>query len=177
MSTAVVVGDDRAVAAAAAGIGHDALAQALPYMQQAALSPAVRTAAGHKKLKSRLDSLRTLGAKAAGVEPPHIQELHRVSSTNLMMAVGTLIGISALLSQVGSPAELWDTIKNANWWWAVFALVLSLATNVPYAISLMGTVTMKLPLVQTTELQVSMSFANLAIPAVGGMASQVRFLQ
>jgi len=36
---------------------------------------------------------------------------------------------------------------------------------------------MKLPLGPTTELQVSMSFANLAIPAVGGMASQVRFLQ
>src|SRR5437764_8988022 len=93
------------------------------------------------------------------------------------MAVGTLIGIGALLSQVGSPEELYNTIKNAQWGWAFVALVISLATNVPYAISLMGTVRMKLPLVQTTELQVSMSFANLAIPAVGGMASQVRFLQ
>src|SRR5437764_2056474 len=93
------------------------------------------------------------------------------------MAVGTLIGIGALLSQVGSPEELYNTIKNAQWGWAFVALVISMVTNIPYAISLMGTVRMKLPLVQTTELQVSMSFANLAIPAVGGMASQVRFLQ
>src|SRR5438477_12308608 len=146
-------------------------------MQPAALSRSVRSAEGRRKLKSRLDKLRTLSAQAAGVDPPHLQELHRVSSTNLLMAVGTFIGISALLSQVGSPEELWNTIKDANWSYAVVAFILSMATNVPYGISLMGTVTNKLPLAPTTELQVSMSFANLAIPAVGGMASQVRFLQ
>lgn len=177
VSMALVVGDERAVAAAANGLGTDALGRALPYMQQAALSRSVRAEAGRKKLKAHLDALRTLGAKAAGVDPPQLQELHRVSPTNLLMAVGTLIGVAALLSQVGSPTQLWDTIKSANWWWAILALALSLATNVPYAISLMGTVPRKLPLGATTELQVSMSFANLAIPAVGGMASQVRFLQ
>jgi undecaprenyl-diphosphatase len=124
-----------------------------------------------------LDKLRTLSAQAAGVQPPQLEELHRVSSTNLLMAVGTFIGISALLSQVGSPEELWNTIKDASWSYALLAFILSMATNVPYGISLMGTVTNKLPLGPTTELQVSMSFANLAIPAVGGMASQVRFLQ
>ena len=36
---------------------------------------------------------------------------------------------------------------------------------------------MPLPLVRTAELQLSMSFSNLAVPAVGGMAAQVRFLQ
>ena len=177
VSTSLRVGEERAVAAAVNGIGADALARALPYMQPAALSRSVRAAEGRRKLKSRLDKLRTLSAQAAGVEPPQLQELHRVSSTNLMMAVGTFIGISALLSQVGSPEELWNTIKDANWSYAVVAFILSMATNVPYAISLMGTVPMKLPLGPTTELQVSMSFANLAIPAVGGMASQVRFLQ
>jgi undecaprenyl-diphosphatase len=177
VSTSLVAGEERAVAAAVDGIGPDALGRALPYMQPAALSRSVRSAAGRRRLKARLDKLRTLSAQAAGVDPPQLQELHRVSSTNVLMAVGTLIGIGALLSQVGSPEQLYNTIKNAQWDWAIAALAISLATNVPYAISLMGTVRMKLPLVQTTELQVSMSFANLAIPAVGGMASQVRFLQ
>jgi len=177
VSTAFRVGEERAVTAAVEGIGPDALATALPFMQPAALSRSVRSVEGRRRLKSRLDKLRTLSAQAADVEPPHLQELHRVSSTNLLMAVGTFIGISALLSQVGSPEELYNTIKDAQWSWAAVALALSLATNLPYAISLMGTVTQKLPIVQTTELQVSMSFANLAIPAVGGMASQVRFLQ
>jgi undecaprenyl-diphosphatase len=55
--------------------------------------------------------------------------------------------------------------------------VLSLATNVPYAIALMGCVPIRLPLWPTTETQVAMSFGNLAIPAIGGIAIQIRFLQ
>ena len=46
-----------------------------------------------------------------------LQELHRVSSTNLLMAVGTFIGVAALLSQVGTPEDLWNTIKDAHWGW------------------------------------------------------------
>jgi undecaprenyl-diphosphatase len=41
----------------------------------------------------------------------------------------------------------------------------------------MGTVPIPLPLWRTAELQLSMSFSNLAVPAVGGMAAQIRFLQ
>jgi undecaprenyl-diphosphatase len=41
----------------------------------------------------------------------------------------------------------------------------------------MGTVPIRLPLWPTTELQVAMSFSNLAIPAIGGLGVQVRFLQ
>jgi undecaprenyl-diphosphatase len=51
------------------------------------------------------------------------------------------------------------------------------AANVAYAIALQGTVRTRLPLVPTTELQVAMSFSNLAIPAIGGQGMQVRFLQ
>ena len=39
VSTALLVGDDRAVAAADAGIGDDAIVEALPYLQPAALEP------------------------------------------------------------------------------------------------------------------------------------------
>ena len=42
VSTALVVGDDRAVAAARAGIGDDAVIEALPYLQPAALSREMR---------------------------------------------------------------------------------------------------------------------------------------
>jgi uncharacterized membrane protein YbhN (UPF0104 family) len=41
----------------------------------------------------------------------------------------------------------------------------------------MGAVPINLPLIRTTELQLSMTFASLAVPAVGATASQVRFLQ
>ena len=100
-----------------------------------------------------------------------------MSGTNLMMAIGTLIAIFALLSQVGSPQELWDTITSANPWWLIVAMIISLGTNFATAVALMGTVPIPLPLWRTAELQLSMSFSNLAVPAVGGMAAQIRFLQ
>jgi undecaprenyl-diphosphatase len=93
------------------------------------------------------------------------------------MAVGSLIAVFALLGQVGSVSELWDTIRAADWWWLALALLVSFLTNFATAFSLMGTVPIGLPLVRTAELQLSMSFSNLAVPAVGGMAAQIRFLQ
>jgi glycosyltransferase 2 family protein len=38
-------------------------------------------------------------------------------------------------------------------------------------------VPLRLPIVPTTELQVAMSFSNLAVPGIGGTGLQVRFLQ
>ena len=56
-------------------------------------------------------------------------------------------------------------------------MIISLLTNFATAIALMGTVPINLPLIRTAELQLSMSFSNLAVPAIGGMAAQIRFLQ
>ncbi len=68
-------------------------------------------------------------------------------------------------------------MRHAESGWLLGALVLSLVTNVGFAIALMGTVPIRLPLWPTTKVQVAMSFSNLAIPAIGGTAVQVRFLQ
>jgi len=180
-STAAIVGDERAVTAAVRALGSDGLAALLPMLQPAALSRELRSDAHgrreHKEFKTRLDDLRKLGAQAADTEEPPLQQLYRVDKTNLLMAIGSLIAVFALLSQIGSPQELWDTIKEAEWYWLVIALVLSLSTNMAYAIALAGTIPIRLPFWPTTECQVSMSFANLAVPAVGGYATQIRFLQ
>ncbi len=178
VSTAKIVGDDRAVAAARAGLGDAEIITALPYLQPAALSRELRPDRKHRKENSKqVAALREAAATATGTEEPVLQELHRVSGTNLMMAIGTLIAIFALLSQVGSPQELWDTITSADPWWLIVAMIISLLTNFATAIALMGTVPINLPLIRTAELQLSMSFSNLAVPAIGGMAAQIRFLQ
>ena len=178
VSTAVLVGNDRAVAALSSGLGPGALRDAIPMLQAPALTRTTqRMLGGHRDGKKRLDAIRDATAAAAGVDLPELVELHRVSPTNLMMAIGTLIAAAVLLGQVGSPQEVWNTVKDANWWLVVLALVLSLATNVPYAIALMGCVPIRLPLWPATETQVAMSFGNLAIPAIGGIAIQIRFLQ
>lgn len=178
-STALVADEERAVAAAIEGVGAAALVPALPLLQPAALSRETRAAGGHrrKELRARLKRVAELVAEAAGTDVPPLQELHRVKTTNLLMAVGMFVAAAALLSEVGSPSVLLDTVEKADWEWLAVAFALSLSTNVAFAVALMGTVPIRLPLVRTTELQVSMSFTNLAVPAVGGMAAQIRFLQ
>ncbi|MDQ1432735.1 MAG: hypothetical protein QOF40_3337, partial [Actinomycetota bacterium] len=178
VSTALIVGDDRAIAAARAGLGDAPVVDALPYLQPAALSREMRPERRHRKERSKqVAAVREVAAAATGIDLPPLEELHRVSGTNLMMAIGTLIAVFALLSQVGSPQELWDTITDADPIWLVIAMIISLLTNFATAIALMGTVPINLPLVRTAELQLSMSFSNLAVPAIGGMAAQIRFLQ
>lgn len=93
------------------------------------------------------------------------------------MAGATLFAVFALLTQVGSLDTLWNTVRDAESGWLLGALALSLVTNVGFAISLMGTVPIRLPLWPTTKVQVAMSFSNLAVPAIGGTAMQVRFLR
>jgi glycosyltransferase 2 family protein len=178
-STADIVGDDQAVAAALRGAGKEALTAALPFVQSAALSNEMRPHSRHarKERKEQLGKLRDAASAAVATEAPPLQQLYRVNTTSLLMAVGTLIAVFALLSQVGDPEEFYETIKNADWAWLVGALVISFLTNFATAVSLMGTVPIPLPLVRTAELQLSMSFSNLAVPAVGGMAAQIRFLQ
>jgi len=179
VSTAAIVGNERAVAAAIKGVGKDAVVAALPMLQPAALSADLRPRKRHakKEMKDQVAALRDAASAATGTEPPPLQELYRVNGTNLMMAVGTLIAVFALLSQVGSPQELWDTITQADLAWLMVALVVSFLTNFATAIALMGTVPIRLPLWRTAELQLSMSFSNLAVPAIGGLAAQIRFLQ
>jgi undecaprenyl-diphosphatase len=173
------VGPDRAVAAAAFGLGRDRLQAVLPVLQTSVLPSALRATgrAQHKAQSDRLAHLRTTVAAAVDVEPPHLTELHRISGATLAMVIGTFLGVAALLSQVGDPQELWDTMSEADWSWVSLAIVVSLLTNFSTAIALMGSVPIRIPLLRTTELQLSLSFANLAVPTVGGLASQVRYLQ
>ena len=178
-STAGIVGEERAVQAASSALGASQLVAALPFLQAAALTRTTRrlTGDGHRDVVHRLERLRQVGAVAAGVEPPELVQLRRVDFTSLAMAIGALVAVGALLSDVGNPADVWETLRNGDWAWLAIAVLPSLASNVAYAWALQGTVPVALPLWPTTELQLGMSFTNLAVPAIGGTGMQVRFLQ
>ena len=179
VATSRLVGPDRAVAAAAFGLGHDRLLAVLPVLQSATLPSSLR---GHdhddrKRIAKELGTLRTTAAHAVDVEPPRLNELHRISGSTLLLVIGTFLGVAALLTQVGDPATLWATMSQASPQWILLAIVISLSTNIATAIALMGSVRIRIPLGRTTELQLSLTFANLAIPSIGGLAAQVRYLQ
>jgi undecaprenyl-diphosphatase len=179
VTTAVAAGDRRAVAAAVAAVPRARFEQALTFLQPAALTRRTRQLAGpgRRALQERLDELRDLGAEALGTTAPEVTQLRRVSPASLGMAVGTLVAAGVLLGEVGDPEDVWNAFRHAQWTWIVVALALSFASNLGYAIALQGTVPVRLPLWRTTELQLGMSFTNLAIPGVGGLAMQVRYLQ
>jgi undecaprenyl-diphosphatase len=178
-STAALVGDERAVRAAVEVIGPRRLLDAVPFLQPAALTRSARRLIREQRhdVDESLEQLRTTAAEAAGTEPPALEQLRRLDPTNVGLAIGGLVAIAVLLDQVGDPAQVYATIRSAQWDWIVAALMFSFVANVGFAIGLMGTVPIRLPLWPTTEVQVAMSFSNLAVPAVGGQAMQIRFLQ
>jgi undecaprenyl-diphosphatase len=178
-STAELVGEERATDAAIRSMGKNDVARALPFLQSAALSADARPVhpLRRRELRDRLRRLRDLGARATGTEAPRLEELYRVKGSSLFMAIGLLLAVGALLSQVGSPAEMWNTLKDAQWVWVVLAFALSMAANFPFTLAYMGTVPIRLPLWRTFELQTAVRFSNIAIPGVGGAATQIRYLQ
>jgi len=178
-STAALVGDERAVQAAVTVLGRPSVAFALPFLQPAALSSATRNLSGEGRrgFGARLEHLRTVAAEAIGIEPPQLVQVRRISTSGAVMALGALVAVGALLLDVGDPTQVVETMRGADWGWLAVALVISFAANVAYAVALQGTVKVRLPIVPTTELQLGMSFSNLAVPAIGGQGMQIRFLQ
>jgi undecaprenyl-diphosphatase len=179
VTTATLIGIERAVASAVEIVGSDQIVGALARLQPAALSRETRSFAASRQphLQDWLDDLRGVGADLVGIEPPPLEQLTRIKTSSVLMALGTLVAIIALLTQLGTPSEVAEVVGHADVWWFLLAFALSMLTNVPYALALMGTVPTRLPLWPTTELQIAMSFSNLAVPAVGGLGIQVRFLQ
>jgi undecaprenyl-diphosphatase len=179
-STANLVDPQRAVAAAVSGIGADAIAAALPWLQPAALSRETRRGGarrGRGERQARLRALREAAAGECGAEVPALTRLYRVRRASVAMAAGTLVAVVVLLTQIEAPAALWHSLASADPLWLLVALAASMTTNVALAIGLMGTTRLRLPLLATTEVQVGMSFSNLVMPVVGGTAMQIRFLQ
>ena len=132
---------------------------------------------GRRHSPTACATLRTVAAATIGIEVPEPVQIRRITATGAAMALGALVAVGALLIDVGDPVDVVDTMRNAHWGWLVLAIVVAFAANVAYAVALQGTVRIRLPLGPTTELQVAMSFSNLAVPAIGGQGMQVRFLQ
>ncbi|HEY5165545.1 MAG TPA: hypothetical protein VIJ44_06305, partial [Acidimicrobiia bacterium] len=178
-ATAQIVGNERAVRAAAATLGADAVLTALPLLQPSVLPRRARhlLGVGHGTARQRLTQLRAVAGAVLDVEAPELVQLQRISGTSLAMAVGTLVAATVLLADVGDPTDVFGTFQHANGSWILVAFVLSFASNIGFAMGLQGTVPLRLPLWPTTELQVAMSFSNLAVPGIGGTGMQVRYLQ
>jgi glycosyltransferase 2 family protein len=177
-ATAAVVGIERAVAAARKGVGASGLAACLGFLQPTALSGWTHDALGGRTgLDEVLAQLRQSAATATGTEPPQLRTVRRVEPRSVLMAIGTFVAIATLLSRVGDPAKFWDTIRSADWLLVLLAFGLGLLADAVFGITFLGNVPTRVPIWPSIELQLSMSFSNLAVPVAADAAIQVRFLQ
>ena len=177
-STSILVGTKRAVRAACDTLGSDDLRAAEPMLQPAALSRQTRVRAGHRRLaRAHFAQLREDLAEITGTTNGELRDVYRVKPASVLMGIATLTAVSALLTQLSSPSVVWDTVSAAQPGWLIAAFLISMATAVPYAAGMMGSIPFRVPLWPAIELQIAMAFSNLAVPVMGGAPLQVRFLR
>ncbi len=175
-SLACLVGTERAVHSATETLGVEAVAQALPLLQPAALPAATR--ADLKARPGLLAELRQRAAAAAGTGPPPLEPLTRIRPRTLLLLVAAGFAVHLLLPQVGELRQTLAALQAAHWTWLAAGLLLTAASYLAAAVAQLGAVDPPLALGRTTLVQVASSFANRLTPAsLGGIGLNIRYLQ
>ena len=174
VSTATKVGPQRAVAAAVAGVGTEAVADAAPRIQPLALSGATRESLKHQKGLD--DDLRAEVQRQTGLEEIELEDLERVRSKTILMVVGFAAAIYFLIPQLADTD--FNAVLDADWRWAPAVLLASFLTYVGAAWNVMGSVPDRIPLVPSVLAQFAGTFINRIMPVkIGGIATNLRYLQ
>jgi uncharacterized membrane protein YbhN (UPF0104 family) len=173
--TANVVGVERAVAAAERALGSDGMSELLPLIQPAALSSGARRELDAEK--SSMKALRTEASSAAGVEEPKLAELRRVTWGDILMTVGTLLGVYLLIGQFTGLAGLGDVFRSADWVWLTAVILISQLPPFAAAFAMIGSVMAPLPFGPVVGVQYANNFTGLVGGSVANVALVVRFLQ
>jgi uncharacterized protein (TIRG00374 family) len=178
VSTAIVVGIERAVVVAAEQLGDDGVEHMLAYLQVPAMSIPLRRAVRDAGLD--LDALRSAAAGVVGVEEPEIAELRRVSPRTLLMIALLVMVAAALITALGEVdlQDVVDTLREADPVWLAVALVLAQLPFFTQAVATRGACPRPLPYGPVAMLQVAIAFVALAVPSTAGrLAMDIRFFQ
>jgi uncharacterized membrane protein YbhN (UPF0104 family) len=175
-TTALMSDAPRAVASGARIIGADRLVRALPALQVVALSPDTR-----RRMRRNKDLLVVLRDELVALRPSAAEteqlELRRIKPRTLLTIVAGSIAAYVLLTQLAQ-VDLIGLVRDADWRWALLALVLSFLTFVGASLSLSGFVPEKLSHIRTFATQLAAGFATLVSPpTIGAVAVNVRYLQ
>jgi uncharacterized protein (TIRG00374 family) len=174
-AAAVVVGTERAVAATCRVLDTETIQAVLTRLQRSTLDPETERMA--RSQKGFLKTLRESLATAAGVEVPKLVEAKRISWPNLLMVVGSLVGLWLIIGVLTDAAGSLSVIRGAAWGWVAAAFVLGQLPVVTGAWALTGAVMAPLPFGRCVALETSNMFTSF----VGGDAAvfgvRVRFFQ
>jgi uncharacterized membrane protein YbhN (UPF0104 family) len=175
VATAGIVGPERAVNAAIASLGPDRVEELLPLIQPQATS--VRALPHGPRTRKAFTELRLSAARALGVDPVEPRPLARFQLSQLLMLVGTFLGLWLLVSQLIGLDGIGDLLGDAVWWWVVATLLITQATSATEAFSMSGTVPNPSPLGPLTLLRFAMNFTGMIGGTVATTATVIRFNQ
>lgn len=178
VSLALLVGIDRTISTARVGLGDDALADAVPYLQLPALRSTTRRSID--KAGKFVKDLRLAVIEATGIDKPEPVKLRRIRLQDIVVTILIVLLAAFLLQQLVDVdwQEIWQTIRTASWEWVLAALVVAQLILLPNATSLMSVVPVPLPLRPTMVLQSAIQFVGVAVPsAAGRVATNVAYLR
>jgi glycosyltransferase 2 family protein len=178
VSTAGIVGGERAIRAAIGALSPDEVAALLPYLQSAALTTPLRKAV--ERTGVDIDELRTHAAAAVGTSPPEPAKLRRVSVRALVQVA--LLGFASYTILDAAAGIDWgdvlSTARHASWTWVVFAFVVAQLPRLSQALSTLGSVPTAMPFGPVYAMQLATGYMNVALPSnLARMAVNIRFFQ
>jgi glycosyltransferase 2 family protein len=175
-SLAAMIGAGEAAGGAAAVIGADGVAAAVPLLQPLALSAGTRRAvARHDGL---LAQTRAAAAAASGRDDQELARIQRVRPRTLLAIAAAAGAFYYLLPELAKVPGSWRAVLSADWAWLPLIIALSALTYLASAVALMGAVPERIRFWPTVLAQAASSFVNRVSPAnVGGMALNARYLQ
>lgn len=175
VTTARLVGADRAVGIAREVLGPDGLSAVRPVLQQVGFSQDTRTAL--RRDRQVLTSLAGELDQRLASPPPQLSDLERVRPRTVLMIVALIIGGYLLVGQLGA-VDLATVFASTHWGWAPVVLAGSAITYLGSALALTGFVRERLYYGRTLLAQLAASFTGFVIPAaVGGMALNLQYLR
>jgi len=178
VTTALIVGPERAIAAATDVLGKEGLADVLPFLQPAVLDRDTRRAV--RDAPWDLDDLMERSTEVTGAEAPELEQIRRVTGKSI--AIVALIaflayGLISALANVGIQS-LWDELTSANLAWLLTALILAPISQIPQAFSTLGASLQDMLFAPVLMLQYAIQFIQLAVPSSAArVALEVRFFQ
>lgn len=167
-SMTLLVGAERAVDVAVAGLGRETVTTTLPYLQLPAVSRGTRKEAD--KAKTSMTEIQAAVTEATETDLPEPVKLRRVTGREIAMAVLLFLALGALIPMFAGIdfAEVWSVLQNATWSLILIALVVGEAVFIPQAIGMMFAVGGHLPFWPLVTLQVAIMFIGLAVPSAAG---------
>jgi uncharacterized membrane protein YbhN (UPF0104 family) len=178
VATALLAGHERAVAAAGAALGAPGLADVIPFLQTAVLARVSRQAVREREWD--LDDLRDLAAHTAGVQPPELEKIRRVTWGSVLTMVLIVVVAYVIISAVAEVGlqSLIDEFKEADGAWLWAAVLLSPTVQVAQAFSTIGASSIPVRFGPVLMLQYAVQFIALAVPSSAArVALEIRFFE